>query len=155
MKQETRRLLVRILLGSALGLLVGLIWIPYVIHSREGSFLAVLACVGLGAMAGLATQPFADSGRALLLHSMGHFVCTAAFFALLVVELNMAKDVRGVLFWESLLLLLYLLIWLGRWTGWYLEVAQLRELLGLDPGPTPLKWRENRTKRNNGKEDLP
>ena len=73
---------------------------------------------------------------------MGHFVCTAAFFALLVVELNMAKDVRGVLFWESLLLLLYLLIWLGRWTGWYLEVAQLRELLGLDPGPTPLKWRE-------------
>ena len=31
----------------------------------------------------------------LLLHSMGHFVCTAAFFALLVVELNMAKDVRG------------------------------------------------------------
>ena len=142
MKQETRRLLVRILLGSALGLLVGIIWIPYVIHSRESSFLAVLACVGLGAMAGLATQPFADSGRALLLHSMGHFVCTAAFFALLVVELNMAKDIRGVLFWESLLLLLYLLIWLGRWTGWYLEVAQLRELLGLDPGPTPLKWRE-------------
>ena len=136
MKQETRRLLVRILLGSALGLLVGIIWIPYVIHSRESSFLAVLACVGLGAMAGLATQPFADSGRELLLHSMGHFVCTAAFFALLVVELNMAKDVRGVLFWESLLLLLYLLIWLGRWTGWYLEVAQLRELLGLDPGPT-------------------
>ena len=81
MKQETRMLLVHILLGSALGLLVGIIWIPYVIHSRESSFLAVLACVGLGAMAGLATQPFADSGRALLLHSMGHFVCTAAFFA--------------------------------------------------------------------------
>ena len=95
MKQETRRLLVRILLGSALGLLVGIIWIPYVIHSRESSFLAVLACVGLGAMAGLATQPFADSGRALLLHSMGHFVCTAAFFALLVVELNMAKIGRA------------------------------------------------------------
>lgn len=55
MKQETRMLLVHILLGSALGLLVGIIWIPYVIHSRESSFLAVLACVGLGAMAGLAT----------------------------------------------------------------------------------------------------
>ena len=142
MKQETRFFLLRIFLGGILGLLVGIIWTPYVIHSRESSFLAVLACVGLGAMAGLATQPFAESGRTLLLHSMGHFVCTAAFFALLVVELNMAKDVRGVLFWESLLLLLYLLIWLGRWTGWYLEVAQLRELLGLDPGPTPLKWRE-------------
>ena len=107
------------------------------IHSRESSFLAVLACVGLGAMAGLATQPFADSGCALLLHSMGHFVCTAAFFALLVVELNMAKDIRGVLFWESLLLLLYLLIWLGHWTGWYLEVAQLRGAAGLDPAPLP------------------
>ena len=45
MKQETRMLLVHILLGSALGLLVGIIWIPYVIHSRESSFLAVLACV--------------------------------------------------------------------------------------------------------------
>lgn len=142
MKQETRFFLLRIFLGGILGLLVGIIWTPYVIHSRESSFLAVLACVGLGAMAGLATQPFAESGRTLLLHSMSHFVCTAAFFALLVVELNMAKDVRGVLFWESLLLLLYLLIWLGRWTGWYLEVAQLRELLNLDPGPTPLKWRE-------------
>ena len=126
MKQETRFFLLRIFLGGILGLLVGIIWTPYVIHSRESSFLAVLACVGLGAMAGLATQPFAESGRTLLLHSTGHFVCTAAFFALLVVELNMAKDVRGVLFWESLLLLLYLLIWLGRWTGWYLEVAQLR-----------------------------
>ena len=28
MKQETRMLLVHILLGSALGLLVGIIWIP-------------------------------------------------------------------------------------------------------------------------------
>ena len=54
----------------------------------------------------------------------------------------MASDWAEVLFWEGLLGLLYLLIWLGRWIGWYAEVSQLRELLGLDPGPTPLKWRE-------------
>lgn len=142
MKQETRGLLVRAFLGGILGLLAGLIWIPYLIQNRECPPLAVLACIGLGAMAGIATQPFADSGRSLLLHSSAHLAVTAALFALLVVELNLAKDVRGVLFWESLLLLLYLLIWLGRWTGWYLEVVELRELLSLDPGPTPLKWRE-------------
>ena len=26
--------------------------------------------------------------------------------------------------------------------GWYMEVVQLRALLGLAPGPSPLKWRE-------------
>lgn len=142
MKKETRDWLVRVLLGGALGLLAGIIWMPYVIGSRGCPPLAVLACVGLGIMAGLATQPFADSGRTLLLRSLGHFLLTAACFALLVTEGNLAQDARGVLFGEGLLLVLYLLIWLGRWTGWYLEVAQLRELLGLDPGPTPLKWRE-------------
>ena len=40
------------------------------------------------------------------------------------------------------LILLYFLIWLGRWIGWYMEVIQLRELLGLAAGPSPLKWRE-------------
>ena len=54
----------------------------------------------------------------------------------------MAWDWTGVLFWEGLLALLYLLIWLGRWIGWYVELARLRELLGLAPGPSPLKWRE-------------
>lgn len=54
-------------------------------------------------MAGLATQPFAESGRELLLRSGGHFIITAAFFALLVVELDMASDWAEVLFWEGLL----------------------------------------------------
>ena len=49
---------------------------------------------------------------------------------------------RYILLWAALLAILYLLIWLGRWIGWYMEVAQLRALLGLAPGPSPLKWRE-------------
>ena len=142
MNKEKRSGWIRMLIGGALGLLGGFVWVPYVLYSREYPPLALLACVGLGVMAGVATQPFAESGRELLLRSAGHFAVTAAFFALLVMELDMASDWMGVLFWEGLLALLYLLIWLGRWIGWYVEVSQLRELLGLDPGPSPLKWRE-------------
>ena len=142
MSTEKKSGRIRMLLGGVLGLLAGMLWVPYIMYSRECPPLALVACVGLGVMAGLATQPFADSGRELLLRSLGHFVLTAAFFALLVVELDMASGWTGVLFWEGLLALLYLLIWLGRWIGWYVELSQLRELLGLAPGPSPLKWRE-------------
>lgn len=142
MSAEKKSGRIRMLAGGVLGLLVGIVLVPYIMYSRECPPLALIACMGLGAMAGLATQPFAESGRELLWRSGGHFVITAAFFALLVVELDMASDWAEVLFWEGLLGLLYLLIWLGRWIGWYTEVSQLRELLGLEPGPTPLKWRE-------------
>lgn len=142
MSAEKKSGRIRMLTGGVLGLLVGIVLVPYIMYSRECPPLALIACMGLGAMAGLATQPFAESGRELLLRSGGHFIITAAFFALLVVELDMASDWTEVLFWEGLLGLLYLLIWLGWWIGWYAEVSQLRELLGLDPGPTPLKWRE-------------
>ena len=133
---------VRILAGGALGLAAGVLWVPYAMYSRECPPLAVLACVGLGGMAGAATQPFADSGRALLLRSGGHFVITAAFFALLVTQMKLILDWTGLLAWEGLLALLYVLIWLARWIGWYGEVSRLRELLGLEPGPSPLRWRE-------------
>lgn len=142
MTEERKQYLVRILTGGILGLMIGLVLVPYVMYSRECPPLAVLACAALGAMAGLATHPFADSGRTLLIRSAMHYILTAAFFALLVVELDITLDWMGVLFWEGLLALLYLLIWLGRWIGWYVEVNCLRELLGLSPGPSPLKWRE-------------
>ena len=38
--------------------------------------------------------------------------------------------------------MVYLLIWLSRWVGWYIEVMAIREKLGLPSGPSPLKWRE-------------
>lgn len=140
MTKPIRDCLLRIFFGIMLGLLAGIIWLPYMLHSRECPPLAALACVGLGAMAGLATQPFADSGQRLLLQSLGHFALTAAFFALLVWQLG-AKGVN-ILLWIGLLTLLYLLIWLVRWISWYLEVVEMRKLLGLPSGPTPLKWRE-------------
>ena len=99
-----------------------------------------VSAVRLGAAAGTATLPFADDGRMLVLCSAAHFGVTASLFALLAAQLG----ARGgnLLVWEGVLALLYAVIWLGRWIGWYVEVMRLRALLGLAPGPTPLKWRE-------------
>ena len=41
------------------------------------------------------------------------------------------------------LALVYALVWLGRWVGWYAEVAAIREKLGLAPGPSLFHWRES------------
>ena len=62
MNKEKRSGWIRMLIGGALGLLGGFVWVPYVLYSREYPPLALLACVGLGVMAGVATQPFAESG---------------------------------------------------------------------------------------------
>ena len=45
--------------------------------------------------------------------------------------------------WLALLGAIYLVVWLGRWVGWYAEVRQLRSALGLEAGPSPLRWRES------------
>ena len=95
----------------------------------------------LGGVAAVATLPFAEDRRTLAKRSMLHFLATEGAFLLLVLVCRWA-DWGVALLYGGLLALLYLLIWLGRWTGWYLEVVELRELLGLEPGPTPLKWRE-------------
>ena len=132
--------LVRMLIGGGAGLLVCVVLVPYVTLTRSASFLECLLCVGLGAAAGVATLPFADDGKTLLLRSAAHLGVTASLFALLLAQLG----VRGtnLLAWEAVLALLYGTVWLGRWVGWYVEVMQLRTLLGLDAGPSPLKWRE-------------
>lgn len=93
----------------------------------------------LGAVVGVSTLPFADGGRALALRSLAHFAVTAALAALLV-GLNFGLKALPVCL--ALLALVYLLIWLGRWVGWYAEVAAIREKLGLAPGPSLFKWRE-------------
>jgi len=135
--------LVRIFVGCVLGLLVGLILIPYYITDTRGPTLAIcLLCTALGAAVGVSTLPFADDGKSLVLHSAAHFAVTAVLFLLLLVQFWSWENWEGLLLLESMLALLYVLIWLGRWIGWYVEVMQLRTLLGLDAGPSPLKWRE-------------
>lgn len=92
-----------------------------------------------GAEIGIATLPFAGTGRALVKRTVVHFLAMAATLALWV-GLNAGPE--GIPLVLVLLAVFYVLIWLGRWIGWYLEVAAIREKLGLAPGPSPLKWRE-------------
>lgn len=140
MKKLNWAWLSRIAAGAVLGLVFSVVLVSYVIGTRGPSPVTCLLCTALGAAAGAATLPFADDGRQLLLRSAAHFGVTATLFVLLAAQLG----ARGaeLLAWLAILALLYAVIWLGRWVGWYVEVMQLRTLLGLAPGPSPLKWRE-------------
>lgn len=133
--------LVRVLIGAAAGLLAALVFIPYFMDTRLLDPVVCLLCTGLGGAAGVATLPFADDGKSLLLRSAAHFAVTSVLFLLLMAQFY-GWDWAVLLLLEGMLALLYTLIWLGRWIGWYVEVMQLRTLLGLEAGPTPLKWRE-------------
>lgn len=95
-----------------------------------------------GAEVGIATLPFAGSGRELAVRSLVHFAATSAT-ALAWGELNINEMFWGVFLWIMIpLTLVYVLIWLGRWVGWYAEVAAIREKLGLAPGPSLFHWKE-------------
>ena len=132
--------IVRVLIGGLLGLVFSVVLASYIVGSRGPSAAVCLLWVGLGMAAGVATLPFADDGKSLLLRSAAHFAVTSVLFVLLCAQLG-ARGLQ-LLAWEAVLFLLYAVIWLGRWVGWYVEVMQLRTLLGLEAGPTPLKWRE-------------
>lgn len=134
---------------SILGSSVHLSHLSLVSHGtviRFGSYpIAVLAqsvlMFSLGSMAGMATLPFAEDGKTLVLHSLLHFSLTAVIYSLLLV---LCFDLIPSLLpgWLAMLLALYLVVWLGRYVGWYVELIQIRSKLGLDPGPSLLKWRE-------------
>ena len=97
----------------------------------------------MGAVVGLSTLPFADDGPTLVLRSLAHFAATAGTLTSLVVLCGWNwGEFWPVALYLGLLAAVYLLIWLGRWVGWYVEVAAIRQRLGLSPGPSPLKWRE-------------
>lgn len=97
----------------------------------------------LGAVVGLSTLPFADDGRSLILRSLAHFAATAALLSLTTWLLGWAWNLSVLILYLVLLAMVYLLIWLARWVGWYGEVVDLRTRLGLAPGPSPLKWKES------------
>lgn len=119
---------------------------PYCNFSHEIEPLGVLLSFALfalfGAEVGIATLPFADSGRELVVRSLLHYTVTAATVCLWA-GLNICSTPADYLAVLVPLTLTYLIVWLGRWVGWYTEVAVLREKLGLAPGPSPLHWRES------------
>lgn len=110
-------------------------------HQVEGwgVLLSFLFFALLGAEVGVSTLPFADSGPSLLGRTAAHFTLMAVTVALWA-GLNFGQS--GALFGLILLASVYVLVWLGRWVGWYMEVAAIRSKLGLAPGPSLLHWRE-------------
>ena len=104
-----------------------------------GILLSYLLFGVLGAEIGIATLPFADCGRTLVLRTLAHFALMAVTVALWG-GLNFGG--AGAVFCLILLASIYVLVWLGRWVGWYVEVAAIRAKLGLAPGPSLLHWRE-------------
>jgi hypothetical protein len=131
-----------ILAGGALGLVASAVLAPYIMDGRGPAAVTCLLCTALGATLGAAALPFADNGPALLRCSLIHLGATALEVSLLLWVSVGLRDGRAWALWMGILVLVYALIWLGRWVGWYAEVRQLRALLGLSPGPSPLKWRE-------------
>lgn len=119
---------------------------PYCNFPCEIEPLGVLLSFALfalfGAEVGVATLPFADSGRELVVRSLIHYTVTAATVCLWA-GLNVCSTPADYLAVLVPLTLTYLIVWLGRWVGWYTEVAAIREKLGLAPGPSPLHWRES------------
>lgn len=105
-----------------------------------GVLLSILLFALLGAEIGIATLPFADSGPTLVFRTLAHFALMAATVALWG-GLNFGR--AGAAFCLILLASIYVLVWLGRWVGWYVEVAAIRAKLGLAPGPSLLHWRES------------
>ena len=101
----------------------------------------------LGALAGVAALPFADDGKTLALRSLAHFAATAGVYSALfwlcrwTNLFGMDHDLGLWLVELAVLAVLYLLIWLGRWVGWYAEVAAIREKLGLACGPSLFHWK--------------
>lgn len=104
-----------------------------------GILLSILLFALLGAEIGVSTLPFADCGRTLVLRTLAHFALMAATVALWG-GLNFGG--AGAAFCLILLASIYVLVWLGRWVGWYVEVAAIRSKLGLAPIPSLLHWRE-------------
>ena len=94
-----------------------------------------------GALAGIATIPFAEEGRELLVRSALHFLAMEAVCCVGVL-LNFAGT-ESPLPWMAALALLYVLVWLGRLAAWWSELDAIREKLGLAPVPSPLRWRES------------
>ena len=142
MKKLDRACLARIIMGGILGLVASVALVPYLTNARSPSLAACLLCTALGATLGAATLPFADDGPTLVRRSLLHLGVTALEVALVLWMCVDLRDGRAWALWMGMPVLFYAVIWLGRWIGWYVEVMQLRALLGLAPGPSPLKWRE-------------
>jgi len=160
---DKRQALTRVLIGGAMGValhvllgyLLGCFGLfgpssfhgfkfPYCNFPYEIEWAGVLLSFALfalfGAEIGMATLPFADSGRELVARSLAHFAVMSATVGAWA-ALNFGVMELPVFLIP--LALVYAIVWLGRWVGWYAEAAAIREKLGLAPGPSLFHWKES------------
>ena len=104
--------------------------------------MELVSMFALGAAIGLSTLPFADEGPVLIRNSLLHFLITGGLVLFTGWVFCFFDIEYGWLFFAGIYTLLYLLIWMGRWIGWYMEIAQIRARLGLAPGSSLGRWRE-------------
>jgi hypothetical protein len=107
-------------------------------------WLGVLLSFSLWALFGVevaaATLPFAENGKQLVLRSLLHFGAMAATLGVWV-GLNLGwMEVPPLLL---VLTLIYALIWLIRWVGWYAELLAMRKKLGLSPSKGQARKKED------------
>ena len=148
--QARKRLLIRALIGGVIGLALAVLChkvlfepgfsapalcqpLMDLVGDGEAMVITCLLCFALGAAVGVSTLPFADEGRTLVIQSLGHFAVTAGICALLLGLCFGVRQWQSWLLCLSLLVLLYALIWLARWVGWYAEADAIRKKLGLAP----------------------
>ena len=103
------------------------VWAEWLLHGwgyPPAAPANLCLCFLMGAEAGIAAIPFADSGRELVARSLIHFAAMSVTVGLwAVVNFGVAE----LPFFLVPLALVYAVVWLGRWVGWYAEVAAIRE----------------------------
>ena len=104
--------------------------------------LEIVLSFAFGASLGAATAPFADDRRTLLRDSLGHLLLSGLLFFLLCTLCRFGTGLgESTAFLLGLFVLIYALVWLARWMGWYSDVLAIRDALGLS-APSPLRWRQ-------------
>ena len=104
--------------------------------------LEILLSFAFGASLGAATAPFADDRRTLLRDSLRHLLLSGLLFFLLCALCRFGTGLgESTAFLLGLFVLIYALVWLARWMGWYSDVLAIRDALGLTV-PSPLRWRQ-------------
>ena len=104
--------------------------------------LEIVLSFAFGASLGAATAPFADDRRTLLRDSLGHLLRSGLLFFLLCALCSFGTGLgESTAFLLGLFVLIYALVWLARWMGWYSDVLAIRDALGLS-APSPLRWRQ-------------
>ena len=104
--------------------------------------LEIVLSFAFGASLGAATAPFADDRRTLLRDSLRHLLLSGLLFFLLCALCRFGTGLgESTAFLLGLFVLIYALVWLARWMGWYSDVLAIRDALGLTV-PSPLRWRQ-------------